>query len=105
MTAALVERTFADITVGRAWYRIDDVYDPATRTHTDVPALHYDLDCRWPPTEGRQVVTRGGADIVDEQPYFDACDRWGDSGCPDAPDHARPVAVCPWCAPTLTGVA
>lgn len=104
MTAAIAELTFADITVGRAWYRVDDVYDPATRTHTNVPFLHYDLDCRWPARTGQLIVTRGGADIVDVQPFFDACDRWGATDCPDAPGHARPVPVCPACAPALTGV-
>lgn len=105
MTVAVLNPPFADITAGRAWYRIDDVYDPAARTHTDMPFLHYDLDCRYPAAEGWQIVTRGGADIVDSPPFFDACDRWGASDCPDAPDHARPVPVCPQCAPALTGRA
>ena len=105
MTAPAVALPFAAVTGGRAWYRVDDVYTPATRTHTDVPALHYDVDCRFPAPAGWQIVTRGGADIVTAQPWFDACDGWGDSSCLDAPDHRRPVPVCPQCAPALTGVA
>ena len=105
MTAAIEVLPFETIVGGRAWYRIDDVYDPSARTHTDVPFLHYDVDCRFPAPAGWQIVTRGGADIVTAQPWFDACDGWGDSSCPDAPDHHRPVPVYPQCAPALTGVA
>ncbi|GGN39231.1 hypothetical protein FHR83_006763 [Actinoplanes campanulatus] len=96
--------TFADIPGQRAWYRVDDVFDPATRIHIDVPYLHHDLDCRWPVYDDYRVVTRGGASIVEQEPFFDGCDSWGDSSCPDAPfGHRRPVPVCPACAPALTG--
>lgn len=87
---------------GPAWFRIDDVFDPADRTHTPAPFLHQDLDCRWPAPQGWQIVTRGGADIVHGQPGFDACDGWGASDCPDAPAHHRPVPACPQC---VSGVA
>jgi hypothetical protein len=94
--------TFAAIVAGQAWYRIDDVYNPDTRTRELVPYLHHDLDCRWPVREGWQIITRGGADWVDVQPFFDACDGWGASDCPDlAFGHRRPVPICPRCAPAL----
>lgn len=101
-TATLL--TFADVTGGTAWLRTDDVYDPASRTRWRVPALHFSYDCAWPAREGVQIIARGGADIVNVQPFADECDGWGSADCPDAPEHRRPVPVCPVCAPALTRV-
>lgn len=102
-TQAVTAFTFDAIPSGRAFYRVDRFHDTVLAKDYGVPAYHTTADCGWPTCDDLETVVRGQAVEVVEAQRYDACGGQSADLCVDADvDHARPVRICPRCAPVLT---